>query len=484
MVSTWLKAAVTAVSTGVAFAACSGDLRGSAHAIEVAAAAAPAVASPSAAALPDFSSLVEQYGPAVVNVTIVGKRRQVADIPGFAPGDPFGEFFRRFGQPIPRGQIPPPRGEGSGFIVSEDGYILTNAHVVAEAEEVTVKTTDRREYSAKIIGLDENTDVAVLKIDAKNLPTVKIGDPSKLKPGEWVIAIGSPFGFENSVTAGIVSATARAMPVGPDYRPQFIQTDVAVNPGNSGGPLFNMRGEVVGINSQIYSRTGGYMGLSFSIPIDVAMKVADDLRKYGKVERGRMGVTIQSVNRELAESFGLDRPRGALVSSVEAGSPAEKAGVKPGDIILSASGRAIEESADLPRIVGETRPGETIPMEVWRNGEKLNIKVTVARMPDDDQTASPETPSAPGGKLGIAVRALTPEERKQAKVDGGVVIERIGPGPAASAGLRQGDVILAFNNAPVNSPEDLAKLTAKAKGVVAVLVLRENSRIYVPITLK
>src|SRR5690606_34536364 len=358
MVSTWLKAAVTAVSTGVAFAACSGDLRGSAHAIEVAAAAAPAVASPSAAALPDFSSLVEQYGPAVVNVTIVGKRRQVADIPGFAPGDPFGEFFRRFGQPIPRGQIPPPRGEGSGFIVSEDGYILTNAHVVAEAEEVTVKTTDRREYSAKIIGSDPATDVAVLKIDAKNLPTVKIGDPSKLRPGEWVIAIGSPFGFENSVTAGIVSATSRSMP-GSNYAP-FIQTDVAVNPGNSGGPLFNLNGEVVGINSQIYSRSGGYMGLSFAIPIDVASNVQQQLVSTGKVTRSRIGVSIQDVNAQLAESFGLDRPRGALVGMVEEDGPGAKAGLKPGDVFVKVDGVEVETSSQVPGMIAAKKPGSKV----------------------------------------------------------------------------------------------------------------------------
>src|SRR5690606_10203374 len=309
MVSTWVKAAVTAVASGVAFAACSGEMPDTAHA--ALSSTAPAVVSPSAAALPDFASLVEQYGPAVVNVTVVGKRQQV-DLRRFGPGDPFDEFLRRFGVPVPKGQLPPPRGEGSGFIVSPDGYILTNAHVVANAEEVTVKLTDRREYSAKIIGLDEKTDVAVLKIDAQNLPTVKIGDPSKLRPGEWVIAIGSPFGFENSVTAGIVSATARSMPSGETNYTQFIQTDVAVNPGNSGGPLFNMRGEVVGINSQIYSRTGGYMGLSFAVPIDVANHVKEQLIKTGKVTRSRIGVTIQDVNAQLAESFGLDRPRGAL----------------------------------------------------------------------------------------------------------------------------------------------------------------------------
>src|SRR5262249_18266463 len=287
--------------------------------------------------LPDFASLAEHYGPAVVNVAIVGKAQAVSDGPGSGgPNDPFGEFFRRFGQPGgPRGEVPrsqPVRGEGSGLLVSPDGYILTNAHVVDQADEVTVKLTDRREYTAKVVGVDESTDVAVIKIEAKNLPTVRIGDPSKLRPGEWVIAIGSPFGFENSVTAGVVSATARSMG-GSNYAP-FIQTDVAVNPGNSGGPLFNMNGEVIGINSQIYSRTGGYMGFASAVPIDVATNVQQQLVSTGRVTRSRIGVGIQDVNAQLADSFGLDRPRGALVGMVEDDSPGQKAGIKAGDVIL------------------------------------------------------------------------------------------------------------------------------------------------------
>ena len=301
-------AAITAATLGIALAGCSGSFAEGNPAQNAASSPPPAVATASprnvAAALPDFASLVEQYGPAVVNVGVVGKSQPVADFPGVSPNDPLYEFFRRFGQPGgPRGgnSMPAPRGEGSGFIVSPDGYILTNAHVVENAEEVTVKTTDRREYTAKVVGSDPATDVAVLKIDAKNLPTVRIGDPSTLRPGEWVIAIGSPFGFENSVTAGIVSATSRPMP-GSNYAP-FIQTDVAVNPGNSGGPLFNLDGEVIGINSQIYSRNGGYMGLSFAIPIDVASNVQQQLVSTGKVTRARIGVSIQDVNAQLAESL-------------------------------------------------------------------------------------------------------------------------------------------------------------------------------------
>ena len=482
MVSTWLKAAVTAVSSGVAFAACSGDLPGSAHAIEVAAAAAPAVASPSAAALPDFASLVEQYGPAVVNVTIVGKRRQVADVPGFAPGDPFGEFFRRFGQPLPRGQLPPPRGEGSGFIVSEDGYILTNAHVVAEADEVTVKTTDRREYSAKVVGLDENTDVAVLKIDAKNLPTVKIGDPSKLRPGEWVIAIGSPFGFENSVTAGIVSATARAMPAGPDYAPQFIQTDVAVNPGNSGGPLFNLRGEVVGINSQIYSRTGGYMGLSFAVPIDVANRVKEQIIQHGRVIRSRIGVSIQDVNAQLAESFGLERPRGALISMVEDGAPGDKGGLKAGDVILSVDGVEIDTSSQVPGLIASKKPGSNVQIEVWRDGKTRRVTVKPEQIRDDGQrVASTDGGGDEAAQLGLVVRPLTADEKQQVETQGNLLVENV-DGPAAVAGVRPGDIILGVNGSRVKSVEELKKAAKKRGGkVVALLVQRNNQQIFIPV---
>ena len=308
-------------------------------------------------ALPNFAPLVEASGPAVVNVEVVQTPRTPA---GYGGGgnpqeDPLNDFFRRFGLPTPdfgqRGNPQPMHGEGSGFIVSPDGYILTNAHVVADADEVTVRLTDRREYHAKVVGADRRTDVAVIKIDAKNLPTVRIGDPSRLKPGEWVLAIGSPFGFENSATAGIISATSRALPDGDSSYVPFIQTDVAVNPGNSGGPLFNMQGEVVGINSQIFSRTGGYMGLSFAIPIDVAMDVREQLVKTGKVTRSRIGVTIQNVTAQLAESFGLDRPHGALVGSVLPGSPGEKAGLKPGDVILSVNGKVVELSSELPTVI-------------------------------------------------------------------------------------------------------------------------------------
>src|SRR6266513_2191181 len=335
-----LKRMIALCAIAVALAACSRDLSAQSTRAAAPTAAAPAAAqapgSPSAPAaepvlrgLPDFSGLVDRYGPAVVNVEVVEKAQAGAGGLQLSPNDPFYDFFRRFGIPAPgegqRGNVPPARGAGSGFIINSDGYILTNTHVVANADEVTVRLTDRREFPAKVIGADERTDVAVIKINATNLPIVKLGDPARIKPGQWVLAIGSPFGFENSATAGIISATSRSVP-GENYVP-FIQTDVAVNPGNSGGPLFNMVGEVIGINSQIFSRTGGFMGVSFAIPIDVAMKVKTDLQKYGKVSRGRLGVTIQGVNKELAESFGLKKPQGALVSAVEPKSPAAKAGV-------------------------------------------------------------------------------------------------------------------------------------------------------------
>jgi serine protease Do len=318
----------------------------------------------------------------------------------------------------------------------------------------------------------------VVKIDATGLPTVKLGDPSQLKVGEWVAAIGSPFGLENTVTAGIVSAKSRALP-SEGYVP-FIQTDVAINPGNSGGPLFNMAGEVVGINSQIYSRTGGYMGLSFSIPIDVAVKIKDDLVKFGKVTRGRIGVAIQGVNKDLAESFGLDKPRGALVSTVEAGSPAERAGLKSGDVILAVDGRSIDQSVDLPRIVGETKPGATLRLEVWRKGAKQDVRVTVGETPADKVAAAAPGEEAKPGKLGVAVRPLTAEERKARGVDAGVVVERA-EGPAAKAGIREGDVILAFGAEKVETPEQLKKLVDKAAGSVPVLVRRDDATIYVPV---
>jgi serine protease Do len=372
--------AVYVLFVSAVLAACSGDSsaqpQGSAAQTE-AVPTAPVTRS-TASSLPDFAPLVEQSGPAVVNVEVV-QTAQAAG--GMSPDDPFYDFFRRFGFPTPdfgqRGNPQPMRGAGSGFIVSRDGYILTNAHVVAEADEVTVRLTDRREFQAKVIGVDRRTDVAVIKIPAQNLPTVRIGNPAQLRPGEWVLAIGSPFGFENSATAGIVSATSRSLPnEGSNYVP-FIQTDVAVNPGNSGGPLFNMHGEVVGINSQIFSRTGGYMGLSFAIPIDVAMDVRDQLVKTGKVTRGRIGVSIQNVTAQLAESFGLDRPHGALVSSVLSGGPGAKAGLKPGDVILEVNGKPIEMSSELPTVIARMKPGTDARLTVWRNGREQNIDVRV-----------------------------------------------------------------------------------------------------------
>lgn len=432
--------------------------------------------------LPDFTQLVISEGPAVVDISVTQRAPKVsAQQMPFQPGDPMYEFFRRFQMPMPETQPEPRQGLGSGFVIDPNGYILTNAHVVADASDVLVKFTDKREFKAKVIGVDPRTDVALIKVDAKNLPVVRIGDPNKLKVGEWVAAIGAPFGLENTVTAGIVSAKSRSLPDG-SYVP-FIQTDVAINPGNSGGPLFTLNGDVVGINSQIYSRTGGYMGLSFSIPIDVAMKVAKDLQQYGKVERGRIGVSIQSVNPALAKSFGLDKVQGALVASVEPDSPAAKAGLKGGDIILSADGKTINETADLPRIVADTSPGQSIALQVWREGKRKDLRVNVERLTDDNNKQQTETAQADhGASLGIGVRTLTPQEKREAKVDHGVLVEQIADGPAAHAGIQPGDIILAINNEQVKSVEQIKKLL-KRKQTVALLVQREDSRLYLPLQL-
>jgi serine protease Do len=477
-----LAAAIVAT---LGLAACSPDFASIATG---GAAAAAVVEAPSAPAgrvvtgLPDFSTLVERYGPAVVNVTVVEKAEPVANTPRVSPDDPFYEFFRRFGQQMPRGGTPQPsRGEGSGFIISADGYILTNAHVVNGASEVTVKMTDRREYTAKVVGVDERTDVAVIKIEGKNLPTVKIGDPSKLKPGEWVIAIGSPFGFENSVTAGIVSATSRSMG-GNSYAP-FIQTDVAVNPGNSGGPLFNLNGEVVGINSQIYSRTGGYMGLSFAVPIDVATSVQEQLVSTGRVTRSRIGVAIQDVDAQLADSFGLDRPRGALVGMVEEDSPGQKAGIKPGDVILKVDGKSIETSAQVPVLVSNTKPGSKVDIEVWRDGATKHLTARTEEIPQQGErvaTRAGDGDAASTSKLGLAVRPLAPEERREAETSGSLVVEDV-TGPAAQAGVQAGDIILGVNGTPVKSLQDLQAAAKKGGKVIALLIERENAQIFVPV---
>jgi serine protease Do len=438
--------------------------------------------------LPDFAGLVDRFGPAVVNVSVVGKRQTVGGPGGLSPDDPFYEFFRRFGIPQPgapggpRGPAPAPRGEGSGFIVSPDGYILTNAHVVDEADEVTVRMTDRREYSAKVVGLDKRTDVAVLKIEGKDLPVVRLGDPSKLRAGEWVIAIGSPFGFDNSVTAGVVSAKSRSLPGEDSNYVPFIQTDVAVNPGNSGGPLFNLDGEVVGINSQIYSRTGGYMGLSFAIPIDLASDIKDQLVKSGKVSRGRIGVSIQEVNAQFAESFGLDRPRGALVGSVENDGPAAKAGVKAGDIILSANGRPIERSSELPAVIAAVRPGSSTTLEVWRDRTVRKLDVKVGELVEKPERVAQSTgQSGPSpDRLGLVVRELTPAEQRQAETSGALLVEQA-DGPAADAGIQSGDVILGVNGRNVKSVKDLRDATEKSGKTVAMLIQRQDAQIFVPL---
>ncbi|HEY4211395.1 MAG TPA: DegQ family serine endoprotease [Steroidobacteraceae bacterium] len=441
-------------------------------------------------ALPDFSPLVDRYGPAVVNVEVVEKVQQ-AGPGGLSPNDPFYDFFRRFGIPGPDGggggghgaQPTPQRGAGSGFIVSSDGYILTNTHVVQNADEVTVRLTDRREFPAKVIGADERTDVAVIKISATNLPTVKLGDPQKIKPGQWVLAIGSPFGFENSATAGIVSATARSLP-SDNYVP-FIQTDVAVNPGNSGGPLFNLNGEVIGINSQIFSRTGGYMGVSFAIPIDVARNVEEQLVKTGKVVRGRIGVTIQDVNAQLAESFGLDRPHGALVGKVENDGPAAKAGLQAGDVILGVNGRPIERYGELSGTIAAMKPGADATLQIWRGGKQQSVAVKVAELKEEQQTA--KVNGRQGGRgaeqpsvLGLKVRPLEAQEKEQAETQGSLVVEEA-TGPAASAGVQPGDIIIGVNGKRVKTLKELQDASKTAGKNVALLIQREDAQIFVPL---
>jgi serine protease Do len=458
-----------------------------------AAPAAPATVSPlavPAAALPDFSAMVQHYGPAVVNIAVVTKATPAFN-PGddedddsdpgngnsqgnpFGPNGPFGPFFR--GQPF-QGRPAPVRGEGSGFIIKSDGVIMTNAHVVNGATEVVVRMTDRREYTAKVIGVDTRSDIAIIKIEAKDLPVVKVGDSRGLKVGEWVLAIGAPFGFENSATAGIVSAKGRTLDSG--YVP-FIQTDVPINPGNSGGPLFNMKGEVVGVNSQIYSRSGGYQGVSFSIPIDVAMQVSGQLQTSGHVTRGKIGVTIQRVTQGLSDSFGLPQPEGALVSSVEKGGPAEKAGVEPGDVILKLNGQPLNNSEELPVLVAGMTPGSSVNLEIWRNHGAKNLTVTLGAL-EDKRTAASGAPREQGGKLGLAVRPLSPEEQRQSNTKGGLVVERA-TGPAAEAGIQPGDVVLAANGATVNNAEELKSAVEKSKGHIALLIQRGEARIFVPV---
>jgi serine protease Do len=489
------RRAVSVLAFTLALAACSGDTNAQQPPPAAAAPTATSVpqapvSTPLVSGLPNFAPLVEKVGPAVVNVDVVQAAAQGGGDP--EASDELNEFFRRFGLPDGgrggngRGfqfQPQPQRGAGSGFIVTPDGYILTNAHVVADAEQVTVKLTDRREYIAKVVGADQRTDVALIKIEAKNLPTVRIGNPETLKPGQWVLAIGSPFGFENSVTAGVVSGTSRPLPQGDSTYVPFIQTDVAVNPGNSGGPLFNLQGEVVGINSQIYSRTGGYMGLSFAVPIDVATNVQQQLVSTGKVTRSRIGVSIQDVDAQLADSFGLDRPRGALVGMVEADGPGAKAGVKPGDVILKVDGKVIETSSQVPVLVSNTKPGEKVELEVWRDGSTKRLTARTEEIPQQGERVAAranEGEAASASKLGLAVRPLAPDEKRQAETNGSIVVEDV-TGPAAQAGVQPGDIILGVNGAPVKSLQDLQAATKKGGKVVALLIERENAQIFVPV---
>jgi serine protease Do len=390
------------------------------------------------------------------------------------------DFFRKFMPPEGEAFLPPSHGQGSGFLISGDGYILTNAHVVDKVDEVTVKLADKREFRAKVIGTDSRTDVALIKITADNLPSVALADPSKLRVGEWVLAIGAPFGFENSVTAGIVSAIGRSLPQ-ENYVP-FIQTDAAVNPGNSGGPLFNMNGEGVGMNSQIISRTGGNVGLAFAIPIDVAMDVADQLKTRGSVSRGRLGVVIQELTADLADSFGLKQAEGALVAEVEAGSPADKAGVKVSDIILKYNGKTVPSSVDLPRMVGATKPGTQSTLSVWRKGEMLELSVKVGEI-KDDQVASAMPEKKKSNRAGLSVTPLTAEQKKTLKIGSGVLVEGA-EGAAARAGIQEGDVILAVNNQDVNSVDDLNRLLADpTRKSAALLVKRQDNAHYVSLRL-
>jgi len=436
--------------------------------------------------MPDFSTITSRDGPAVVNISVTGTMKtsmgDESGIPGLDPDDPMYEFFRRFQGPMGRGQQHdvPMRGQGSGFIVSPDGVILTNAHVVKDAKEVTVKLTDRREFRARVLGSDAKTDIAVLKIDARNLPTLALGNTKDLKVGEWVLAIGSPFGFENSVTAGVVSAKGRSLP--DDGYVPFIQTDVAVNPGNSGGPLINTRGEVVGINSQIYSRSGGYQGVSFAIPIDVAVQVKDQIVATGRASHAKLGVAVQEVNQTFADSFKLDKPEGALVSSVEKGGPADRAGLRSGDVIRKVNGQPIVSSGDLPALIGQQKPGTTVSLDIWRQGSREELSAQLGDAADKASTVARNDDGAGHGKLGLALRPLQPQERRAASVDGGLLIEDAG-GPAAMAGVQAGDVLLAINGTPARSVEQVREVVAKADKSVALLIQRDGDRIFVPVRL-
>lgn len=436
---------------------------------------------PRLSGLPDFTQLVEKEGPAVVNISIKQTRSSRGPaLRGIPEDDPLYEFFRRFSPPEQNQREEPTQSLGSGFIISTDGIVLTNAHVVANADEVTVRLTDKREFKAKVLGVDKRSDVAVLKIPGTDLPIVNLGDSSKVKQGEWVVAIGSPFGFDNTVTAGIVSAKGRSLP-DDNYVP-FIQTDVAINPGNSGGPLFNLSGEVVGINSQIYSRTGGYMGLSFAIPIDVALQVADQLQKNGKVRRGRLGVQIQELSPELASSFGLKNTRGALVSIVDKDSPAAKAGVKTGDVIVEFNGQAVDSSHELPLLVGNTQPDTKATLKLMRQGELREVEITLGEMAGENETPQKQSKTPyEKNKFGLHLEDMDEREQQVLGLNQGVKIAEA-EGAARRAGLQSNDVLLAINDRPVQTVQDATTLLNRSSGTIALLIRREDQTLFVPMT--
>ncbi|WP_028600792.1 Do family serine endopeptidase [Ottowia thiooxydans] len=464
--------------------------------VAAALAAAPGVATTQT--LPSFAAITARNGPAVVNISTSGTQKASDEDEDETPapqgrsrrgqegsmddllrqfGIPPGMFGQAPGQRGGGAQQPQARGVGSGFIISPDGLIMTNAHVVRGAKEVTVKLTDRREFRAKVLGADPKTDIAVLKIEAKGLPTVPLGSSKNLQPGEWVLAIGSPFGFENTVTAGVVSAKGRSLP--DDSAVPFIQTDVPVNPGNSGGPLFNSAGEVVGINSQIYSRSGGYQGVSFAIPIELAAKVKDQIVATGKVEHARLGVAVQEVNQAFADSFKLPKPEGALIANVEKGSAAERAGLKTGDVILKADGQPIVASGDLPAQIGMARPGDTVTFEIWRAGRSEKVTARLSGNKDKAEQLA-DAGNVQKGKLGLSLRPLAPEEKQQARVEDGLLIEQAA-GPAAAAGVQPGDVLVSINGQAVSNAEQARNVIAKSDKSVALLIQRDGQRIFVPV---
>ena len=491
-----IAAGLLAAGTAGAFDLVPSWLKGEARSQTVqSAAAAPVAVNPApapvpmlgAGQVPNYRAIVKQSGPAVVGVTVEGMHKASAEEQSLPPGfenDPFFKFFRGMPgfQQRGRGNNPqtPFRGQGSGFIISADGLILTNAHVVREAKEVTVKLSDRREFVAKVLGADPTTDIAVLRINAKDLPTVRLGDPRQLEVGDPVLAIGAPYGLEQSATQGIVSAKGRSLP-GDSVVP-FIQTDAAVNPGNSGGPLFDGSGAVVGINAQIYSQSGGFQGLSFSIPINVALKVKDQIVATGKATHARLGVTVQDLNQALAESFGLKRPDGALVANVAPGSAAASAGLKAGDVITEVNGEAVGRSGALSSLIGMASPGERIKLKVWRDHASRDVEAKLGGMSESDTQAADAEGATSGGQLGLALRALTREERKQAGIDQGMVVENVA-GAAARAGIETGDVLLAINGKPVQSIEQVKSVLQGKPKSVALLVQRDGEKIFVPVNL-